>query len=151
MSDTVGAAPVSTSPAVRSRQAEYGIWKQMRQKCENPRSAAYPRFGGRGVTICDRWRGPGGFDNFLTDLGPQPFPGAGPRLIDPDGDFEPANTKWADTRAQRTLSRGGRTQSVAAWARELGVSPSTLRARLRDGWTAEDVLTRGVRRKWPWS
>ncbi len=149
MSDTRTAAV--TTPAVRTRRPEYAIWKQMLQRCSNPHSPAYQEFGGRGVRVCDRWRGAEGFDNFLADLGPQPFPGAGLRLIDPDGQFEPGNVEWADTRARRTLTHDGRTMSVAAWARELGVSPSTLRARLHDGWSAEAVLTRRVRRKWPWS
>ena len=115
-----------------TRRPEYALWKALRQKCTNPKAAGFARFGGRGVGLDPSWQGPGGFDRFLADVGPQPFPKAGLQRIDPAGDFVRGNVRWADTRPCRLLTHGGRTMSIAAWARELNVRPSTLRARLHD-------------------
>ena len=128
-----------------TRQPEYATWKALKQKCTNPKAAGYARFGGRGVSFDSRWTGPGGFGNFLADVGPQPFPRAGLELLNPAGRYEPGNVRWADTRPCRLLTHGGRTMSIAAWARELNVRPSTLRARLHDGLPAEWVFAPRLR------
>jgi hypothetical protein len=123
---------------------EYAIWKMMIQRCRNPNYAEYKNYGARGVEVCDRWRAKGGFENFLADMGPQPFAHAGLRLLNPDGNFEPGNVEWRDTRIKHLLTHDGRTLPLAAWASERGMKEATLRARLQDGWTTEDMLTRGL-------
>ena len=134
--------------------AEHAIWKMMLQKCLNVSCSQYPKYGGRGVQVCDRWRDADGFAHFLEDVGPQPHPGAGLRLLDPGGDFEPGNVTWDDTRQSRILTCGGRSQSLNEWAQELDVRPATIRARLGGGWSVERALTTRVpyrfcaRRKW---
>ena len=128
-----------------TRRPEYALWKALRQRCTNPQAAGYARFGGRGVGLDPRWQGPGGFDRFLADVGPRPFPKAGLELLDPAGGCGPGNVRWADTRPCRPLTHGGRTMSIAAWARELNVRPSTLRARLHDHLPAEWVFARRLR------
>jgi hypothetical protein len=142
-------APSHATPA--TQRAEYPIWKAMLQKCGNPKSSAYARFGGRGIRICPQWQGRSGFEQFLADVGPQVSPGAGLKQIDPDGDFAPGNVKWCeDTRPCRELTHAGRTMSIEAWAHELGVKPTTLWARLHDGWSAEKVLNPKVQRRRSW-
>ena len=134
--------------------AEHAIWKMMLQKCLNVSCSQYSKYGGRGITVCDRWRGDDGFSNFLADVGEQLHPGAGLRLCDPAGDFEPGNVTWEDTRKSRTLDYDGCSQSLNDWAQELDVRPATIRARLRGGWSVERALTTRVRyrfcakRKW---
>lgn len=54
------------------RQPAYNSWRAMRERCYNPNSTAYTNYGGKGVVVCDRWRGDEGFQNFLEDMGERP-------------------------------------------------------------------------------
>jgi hypothetical protein len=64
------------------------------------------------------------------------------RLRDPQGQFEPGNVEWANTRVKRMLTHDGRTMSIADWAAEVGMNERTLRERLRLGWTDRAILTK---------
>lgn len=81
---------------------EYQSWINMRARCTNPNNASWPRYGGRGITVCDRWQGPDGFINFLADVGykPWPFEWFSLHRIDNDGNYEPGNVKWSDATEQ---------------------------------------------------
>ncbi len=137
----------------RRRRPEYAIWAMMIEKCHNPKCRQFPNYGGKNIHVCDQWRGPGGFQRFLADVREQPRPGTGLRRVDESRGFEPGNVEWCDSRGRKLLSHEGRTMSVAAWARERKMKDSTLRARLRKGWTTEGALTLFVSARppsWAW-
>jgi hypothetical protein len=108
----------------------------MIQRCTNEKNPAWPRYGGRGITVCKRWRK---FENFLADMGEAPV-GLSLERIDNDGDYDPRNCKWATRREQGRNKRNnrliffkGRVQILAEWARHFGMSQTTLRRRLEQG------------------
>jgi len=132
-----------------SGQPTHNIWLTMRQRCHNPNSRSYAQYGARGIYVCDRWRE--SFEAFLADMGPQPSPDHSIDRIDCDGPYSPQNCRWATKKTQanncrrnRVLAYGGKTQTVAQWADELGVSPFTLYQRLSHGWSTEETLTRPI-------
>jgi len=135
---------------------EYQCWSGMIQRCLNPRCREFKYYGGRGITVCDRWLEAQGFPNFLADVGPQPFKRASVHRVDNDGDYTPGNVVWADpktqlrnTRANRLLTHAGRTMVLVAWAEEIGMKRVTLSQRLFKGWSVEDALTRPVLTRTP--
>lgn len=79
-----------------SGTTEYVIWKNMRQRCTNPRTPAFEYYGGRGIEICKRWNK---FENFLADMGPRPA-GLSIERKNNSGNYEPSNCIWADKKTQ---------------------------------------------------
>lgn len=84
---------------------EYKIWGSMRKRCENKNASNYERYGGRGVTVCERWHS---FENFLADMGSRPFHGAELDRKDNDGPYSPDNCQWATPSANSRNRRSGR-------------------------------------------
>lgn len=82
--------------------AEYASWQGMKKRCLNKSHIHYGNYGGRGVTICDRWLN--SFENFLSDMGNRPVKTSLDR-IDANGNYEPGNCRWADRQTQARNKR----------------------------------------------
>lgn len=129
---------------------EHRCWSAILTRCTNKNVANYPRYGGRGINVCERWLH--SFENFYADMGPRPSPKHSIDRKDNDGNYEPDNCRWA-TRREQTLNRevtnrltyNGVTKPLSDWAVEYGLRPSTLYKRIyRHGWDVERSLTTPV-------
>lgn len=129
--------------------AEYRAWQHMRRRCRDPRGKDYSYYGGRGITICERWED---FGNFLADMGPRPSPKHSLERSDVNGPYSPENCRWATFREQMLNKRDnhvlefrGVRQTLTEWAEQSGLSFQTLRKRIVAGWATERALSEPVR------
>lgn len=132
-----------------ARSPQNRVWSAIKDRCLNPNDHGFASYGGRGITICDRWRD--SFAAFYADMGPRPSPGLAVERIDNDGPYSPENCRWAtqieqcnNTRRNVWLTYAERTQTVAQWSRETGIGSPTIRWRLKQGWSIERALTEPV-------
>jgi hypothetical protein len=121
------------------------IWGGMNRRCYDPGCKPYRYYGGRGITVCERWRE--SFAAFLEDMGECP-PGLTLERIDNDGNYQPGNCRWATMLEQANnkrnihwLTHNGITRSVSAWAKATGLRRQAIEKRLLRGWSVERALT----------
>ena len=131
-----------------SETREYKIRHDMIQRCTNPKDTGYHRYGGRGITVCDRWLA--SFQNFLDDMGECPSDKHTIDRIDNDGPYSPDNCRWAtrieqmnNTRTNHMLTYGDETMSIADWSRRTGIKQVVIHRRVRDGLPMDLVLLQG--------
>lgn len=129
---------------------EYKAWCDLKARCENPNTPNFNNYGGRGIRVCEEWRG--SFAAFLADVGPRPSPKHSIDRKDNDGNYEPGNVRWVTTLAQnrnrrslRLLTYQGETLCMAEWAERVGIQRLTIWHRLSRGWSVEKSLTAPVR------
>lgn len=90
------AAALKKSHGKANSGSTYDIWVLMRQRCNNPKAKGFRYYGGRGITVCQRWDS---FEAFLNDMGERP-PGLTLDRIEADGNYEPGNCRWATWETQ---------------------------------------------------
>ena len=134
-----------------SRTPEYMIWQQMKDRCFNPRNPYYSDYGGRGITVCERWRL--SFRDFISDVGRRPNATLSlDRYPNNDGNYEPGNVRWATKAEQPSNTRrtplfeiDGIALTVSGWADAKGINRVTVHNRLRKGFTLLRALTTPVK------
>lgn len=126
----------------------YNAWCMMRERCSSPNNCQYQHYGGRGISVCERW---GSFAAFVEDMGPRPK-GHSIDRIDNDGDYEPGNCRWSTSKEQANNRRSnrcvvfkGKRKTLAQWGDETGINWGTIRTRIDLGWTPHKALTTPVR------
>lgn len=125
-------------------KAEYGAWVNMRQRCN---SSTHPRFmdyGGRGITVCERWKL---FDNFADDMGKRPSDDHSLDRKDANGNYEPGNCKWSTATEQARNRRRtvfveyeGKRQKMADLIATAKVPSCTVWHRVKWGWPIDEAL-----------
>lgn len=126
------------------KSREYQVWADMKTRCRNPRCRIYKHYGGRGISVCERWQK---FENFYADMGPRPGPEYSLDRIDNDGNYEPGNCQWAVKSQQNSNKRTntyvtyqGKEYTVCGLADKLGIPRSTLQKHIWNGLSAEDAV-----------
>jgi hypothetical protein len=126
--EIVSTHQMSNSPTHRS-------WSHMIQRCTNPKFKQFSDYGGRGISVCERWRR---FENFLADMGTRPTSKSIDRWPDKNGNYEPGNCRWADSFQQNQNTRKsvyvlflGERLSMSEFSRRIGMPRSTALDRIK--------------------
>jgi len=119
----------------RNMTAEFRIWRGMKRRCSGEKDI---RYAGRGISVCERWKK---YENFLSDMGRRPSEKHSIDRINNDGNYEPANCRWATHEEQmRNRSNSkfatfyGVTKHIEEWSAISGVPGRAIRNRIRSGW-----------------
>ena len=126
---------------------EYSSYNNMKTRCFNKNHSQYGDYGGRGITVYDRWLGKDGFKNFLLDMGKRPD-GASLDRIDVNGMYSPRNCRWAtrieqqnNMRTNHLITYDGETHTLTEWSRKKGLSMQVLYNRIMNyKWNIGDAL-----------
>jgi hypothetical protein len=135
------------------RHPLYNKWIGMRQRCSNPKSHIWKYYGGRGIIVCERWNNLAtGFENFIADMGERPSLGHSVERINNDGNYEPANCKWATAeeqchnRRKQTLNPK-RPNTLWQKCKRAGMPYLQVRCRVvKLGWSEQEALSTPINR-----
>jgi len=132
----------------QSKTPTYRSWTAMKFRCLNSNHIAYPQYGGRGITVCQRWLR---FENFLADMGERPVDMTLDR-INVDGDYCAENCRWAypkdqsrNRRNNHLLTFNGQRRTITEWSEISGIKKTTIRERLNRGWTTKQALCHSMK------
>ncbi len=153
--------PTRSCGCIRGRQTKhshcsngssptYVSWRLMWNRCKRRKNHNYYRYGGAGITVCDRWRS---FESFLEDMGEKPE-GCSIDRIDGTGNYTPENCRWATRKQQqrnrknnRLITYNGQTLCLAEWNEKLKMGKDGLSTRLRLGWSVHRAITQPVKKR----
>lgn len=125
---------------------EYTAWNNIKSRCFRKTNKHYRNYGGRGITVCDRWLN--SYSNFISDVGRAPSDKHSLDRINNNGNYEPGNVKWStikdqsnNKRTSKLISYNGETMTVSRWANKLSLNYKTLWDRINNGWTIDRAFT----------
>ncbi len=128
-----------------SKTPEYRAYINMMSRCYNPKTPLFNRYGGRGISVCAKWRV--SFESFAADMGPRPSPKHSLDRVDCNGNYEPGNCRWATQKQQcrnltnnRIVEFAGEKMTLAEAVEKLGVKYTTVLSRLRRGKSEAESL-----------
>lgn len=128
----------------------YLTWQRMKSRCLNPNAPDFSHYGGRGITVCDRWKN--SFGNFLSDMGPRTRDQQIDR-IDNNGNYELGNCRWvskkvnaSNRRTSLSVTVNGVTHSGTEWDEIMGLPANTVSARMKRGWSADKAVNTPLQR-----
>lgn len=132
------------------RTQTYRSWEAMLQRCLNPHCVSYHRYGGRGISVCERWMK---FSNFLEDMGECPSGLTLERINNKTGHYAKLNCVWATRKVQarnrssnHMIAFRGQIKPLMEWSEVTGIHRKTIENRILLGWDIEKALTRPARR-----
>lgn len=130
---------------------EHHAWNNMKNRCNNEKAPNYHNYGGRGITVCDRWMN--SFENFYEDMGPRPSPDHSLDREEVNGNYEKDNCRWATDLEQQNNRRDnvryeydGSTRTVSEWGHILGIKENSIRSRLNRGWSFENAVSESIQK-----
>lgn len=133
-----------------SQEKIYRVWRTMKDRCESPTNKSYYLYGGRGIKVCEEWHDSAVFIAWAKENGY--VEGTTLDRIDSNKDYCPENCRWVDRTTQNNntsrnhmITFNGKTQTMAEWSRETGISYHAIKSRLNKyHWSVEDALTKPV-------
>lgn len=127
----------------KAKTRVYQIWRGIKSRCLNPNVKQYQDYGGRGISVCERWMI---FDNFYADMGEPPAEMSIERINNDDG-YHPGNCKWAtrteqgrNQRRNRIIAVDGVSMTMTEWGERVGLKPATIWLRIEKGWSERDAV-----------
>jgi hypothetical protein len=135
----------------KCKTTEYNSWASAKQRCYDTNHPKYPKYGGRGIKMCDRWFG--SYSNFISDMGLKPSPELTIHRVNNDLGYEPSNCIWANDDIQSNnkttshwLECRGEKHTIAQWTKRAGLNQGTIHDRLKRGWDVESAIFTPIRK-----